>query len=66
MPEKAAFFHFYSAFSFIPREISGLEELAVSGEQSTLKGAFDSLQSEAVSLLPQLEAYRTEVRHWRF
>ena len=25
MPEKAAFFHFYSAFCFIPREISGLE-----------------------------------------
>ena len=24
MPEKAAFFHFYSAFCFIPREISGL------------------------------------------
>jgi hypothetical protein len=24
MPEKAAFFHFYSAFCLIPREISGL------------------------------------------
>jgi hypothetical protein len=24
MPEEAAFFHFYSAFSFIPRKISGL------------------------------------------
>ncbi len=24
MPEKAAFFHFYSAFCFFPREISGL------------------------------------------
>jgi len=24
MPEKAAFFHFYSAFCFIPGEISGL------------------------------------------
>jgi site-specific recombinase XerD len=24
MPEKAAFFHLYSAFCFIPREISGL------------------------------------------
>src|ERR1700730_5489704 len=27
MPEKAAFFHFYSAFCFIPREISGLSAL---------------------------------------
>jgi len=26
MPEKAAFFHFYSAFCVIPREISGLDE----------------------------------------
>ena len=26
MPEKAAFFHFYSAFCFIPREISGLAD----------------------------------------
>src|SRR6266481_5500210 len=30
MPEKAAFFHFYSAFCFIPREISGLGERCAS------------------------------------
>jgi hypothetical protein len=29
MPEKAAFFHFYSAFCFIPREISGLDQLPI-------------------------------------
>jgi hypothetical protein len=28
MPEKAAFFQFYSAFYFIPREISGLVSAA--------------------------------------
>jgi S1-C subfamily serine protease len=32
MPEKAAFFHFYSAFCFIPREISGLGDILLGAE----------------------------------
>lgn len=34
MPEKAAFFHFFSAFCFIPREISGLEDFYLSRPDS--------------------------------
>jgi len=34
MPEKAAFFHFYSAFCFIPGEISGLVPVSFPHQQA--------------------------------
>jgi HPt (histidine-containing phosphotransfer) domain-containing protein len=42
---------------------SRLEELASAGETAPLKGAFDALECQAASLLPELDAYMTEVRH---
>jgi HPt (histidine-containing phosphotransfer) domain-containing protein len=42
---------------------SRLEELASAGETAPLKGAFDALECQAASLLPELDAYITEVRH---
>ena len=41
---------------------SKLEELASAGETAPLKSAFDALESQAASLLPELDAYLTEVR----
>ncbi|HXJ07779.1 MAG TPA: Hpt domain-containing protein [Candidatus Acidoferrum sp.] len=40
-----------------------LEELATAGEIAALKGALDALECEAGKLLPELDAYMTEVRH---
>ena len=39
-----------------------LEELAAAGETAGLKGAFAALEQEAASLLPELDAYMSEVR----
>ncbi len=41
---------------------SRLEVLASSGDTASLRGALDALQNEAVSLLPELDAYMAEVR----
>jgi hypothetical protein len=54
MPEKAAFFHFYSAFCFIPREISGLGPSSAHGEErffTTLADASPSEAEEKIGLL---------------
>jgi len=40
-----------------------LEVMASSGETVSLKGALDALENEASTLLPQLEAYMSEVSH---
>jgi two-component system, sensor histidine kinase and response regulator len=40
-----------------------LEVIASAGETASLKGALDDLKCEAARLLPELEAYMTEVRH---
>jgi two-component system, sensor histidine kinase and response regulator len=40
-----------------------LEVLSSSGETASLKEALDALEREAASLLPELDAYMTEVRH---
>jgi two-component system, sensor histidine kinase and response regulator len=39
-----------------------LEEMASAGQKEQLKEALDALQGEAAQLLPELEAYMTEVR----
>jgi hypothetical protein len=39
-----------------------LEELAAAGETAGLKDAFAALEQEAASLLPELDAYMSEVR----
>jgi HPt (histidine-containing phosphotransfer) domain-containing protein len=41
---------------------SKLEALSSAGETASLQGALNTLESEAESLLPELEAYMTEVR----
>jgi two-component system, sensor histidine kinase and response regulator len=41
---------------------SKLEELAAAGETASLKDAFAVLEREAASLLPELDAYMSEVR----
>jgi HPt (histidine-containing phosphotransfer) domain-containing protein len=41
---------------------SRLEELAFAGDTVSLKGAFDALESQTASLLPELAAYMDEVR----
>jgi two-component system, sensor histidine kinase and response regulator len=40
-----------------------LEVLATAGEAASLKGAFDALEHEGESLLPELNAYMAEVHH---
>lgn len=40
-----------------------LEELASTGQKGSLQQALEALESESVNLLPQLEAYKAEVRH---
>jgi two-component system sensor histidine kinase/response regulator len=40
-----------------------LEVLSSSGETASLKEALDTLKREAANLLPELDAYMTEVRH---
>jgi len=42
---------------------SKLEDLAFAGETVSLKGAFDALECQAASLLPEIDAYMTEVNH---
>jgi|SRR5580704_2004667 len=42
---------------------SRLEELASAGATAPLKEAFGALECQAASLLPELDAYITEVRH---
>lgn len=42
---------------------SKLESLASDGEEAALKDALATLESEAALLLPELNAYRAEVRH---
>jgi HPt (histidine-containing phosphotransfer) domain-containing protein len=42
---------------------SRLEELASAGQHQAVRAALETLEREAVSLLPQLEAYKEEVRH---
>jgi HPt (histidine-containing phosphotransfer) domain-containing protein len=41
---------------------SRLEELASAGETASLQGAFGALECQAADLLPELDAYLTEVR----
>lgn len=40
-----------------------LEYLSSTGETASLEGAFNALETEAHSLLPELQAYMAEVRH---
>lgn len=40
---------------------SRVEELALAGETISLQGAFDALQAQTASLLPELDAYMSEV-----
>ena len=40
---------------------SRLEELAFAGDTISLRGAFDALQAQTASLLPELDAYMSEV-----
>jgi two-component system, sensor histidine kinase and response regulator len=42
---------------------ASLDLLASSGEAGSLKEALDALRRAATELLPELEAYRAEVRH---
>jgi HPt (histidine-containing phosphotransfer) domain-containing protein len=41
---------------------SKLEELAAAGENTSLKDAFGDLEREGANLLPELDAYMSEVR----
>jgi two-component system, sensor histidine kinase and response regulator len=40
-----------------------LEALSSAGETASLEGAFNALEAEAHSLVPELETYMAEVRH---
>ena len=40
-----------------------IEELSSSGQSRTLHSALDSLEHEITTLLPQLDAYKAEVKH---
>ena len=40
---------------------SRLEDLAFAGDAISLRGAFDALQAQTASLLPELDAYMSEV-----
>jgi HPt (histidine-containing phosphotransfer) domain-containing protein len=42
---------------------SKLEDMAFAGETVSLRGAFDALACQTASLLPEIDAYMTEVHH---
>jgi hypothetical protein len=50
MPEKAAFFHFYSAFCFIPREISGLGVRVPGLPAQVVAKAAEELEEDLVAM----------------
>src|SRR5690242_1673998 len=54
MPEKAAFFHFYSAFCFILREISGLAR----ARRLEVEGQVLVVAPPEYAILHKLEYYR--------
>jgi pimeloyl-ACP methyl ester carboxylesterase len=68
MPEKAAFFHFYSTFCLIPREISGLKKfdfptLVLHGDDDQIVPVKDSAKKAAKLVRGAKEIYYPGAPH---